>query len=138
MKFTLNFIFICLLVSCGKQESKSTIKNFKVSSQSYQSYINESSVKQHDLQKDIYIANQEYPIEISLYKDGSFYYNLPNLGDGQGNWQFKNGRIKLFAERNLFDMHIDIFSRNKNATELAITFSDRFGPKVLPVEIYNN
>ena len=56
---------------------------------------------------------------------------MANLDDGFGTWKFEDGKIKLFATRTLFDMYIDIEAREKNAKDVAIRFSDRFGEKVL-------
>jgi hypothetical protein len=129
-------IFSMFFAACG-QSSKSELKSFQVSEQQFSSYINPRNLSEANLQEDQHIVNRDYPIELALYQDGSFYYNLPNLGDGKGSWKFVKGRIQLFAKRNLFDMYIDVFSRNENASELGISFSDRFGPKVLPVEVVN-
>jgi hypothetical protein len=90
---------------------------------------------QVNLSNNLYLVNQDYPIEVSIFKDGSFYYNLPNLGDGKGTWKHENGRLKLFASRKLFDLNMDIISKDKEATGLIIYFVDRFGPKTLELEV---
>ena len=62
---------------------------------------------------------------------------LENLGDGTGTWTFKNGKLRLYAERRLFDMHILIKALEEEANKVAIEFSDRFGPRFLVMENKN-
>lgn len=81
--------------------------------------------------------NEQYPIEIALYDDHRFFYNLPNLGTGKGTWTYKGGKIKLKAKRSLFDLDIEIYGSDATHSQLAIQFSDRFGPNTLKMENNN-
>ncbi len=83
----------------------------------------------------IVLENPEYPIELSLYKDKTFRYYLARLGDGQGTWTYKDGHIQLYAERKLFVMQMQMHSTvpDADAEIVALEFSDRFGPKFLPL-----
>ena len=74
---------------------------------------------------------------VSLYEDGTWYYDLPTLGDGHGTWKFVDGRLELVAKRNLFDMKIDVLSEDEAASELSLSFIDRFGPQRIKVQILN-
>lgn len=137
-------IFLALslftIVSCGQNSDKpkSELRFFEVKSDDYAPYINQKAAPaEPNLQEDKSIINNDYPIEISLYKDGKWYYNLPNLDDGFGTWKYEGGTIKLHASRMLFDMHISIEAVEEGAKEVAIRFSDRFGPKVLAMEKLN-
>jgi hypothetical protein len=59
-----------------------------------------------NLSIDRKIVNNSYPIEIALYNNNKFYYDLPNLGDGTGEW---------------------IHAADIKAENFAIKFIDRFG-----------
>lgn len=79
------------------------------------------------------LENKDYPIRIRLHTDGTFNYDLPTLKDGEGNgtWQEVDGCIKLYAERKLFVMNMWLV-KAENGTHY-LEFSDRFGPKYLPL-----
>lgn len=132
------FIVICCF-SCGQQSKESKLEFFPITKMNFQKFLNKkrSFKARADLSKDIHLVNNDYPIEISLYEDGSWYYNLENLGDGIGSWKYSNGKLELFAERILFDMYIDIEALDKEVNSVAIKFSDRHGPKVLKMENRN-
>lgn len=83
------------------------------------------------------ILNRDYPIEIALFDDGTWHYDLPNLEEGSGTWKFEAGNIRLFAERPLFDIHINVVATAEKAAKIAIEFSDRHGYNVLPTEKIN-
>ena len=90
-----------------------------------------------NLKSDKTLLNRDYPIEIAIYSDGQWYYDLPNLDTGKGTWSLENGRIKLFAKQRLFDMHIDVVAIEENAKNVVIKFRDRFGPRILNTEKIN-
>ena len=131
-------IFIAVVgISCGPQE-KSDVEFYPVKKEHFNKYINQKEMPSNPkLSEDIHIINNDYPIEISLYKNGKWYYNLENLDDGDGTWEYKDGRIKLHAHRMLFDMHIDVEGVGEEASNLVIKFSDRFGPSTLKMEKRN-
>lgn len=83
--------------------------------------------------EDKRLSNADYPIEVELKKDGVFHYHLPTLkeGDGVGTWRYQDGHVELYAERRMFVMKMAI--RSVDDGTLALEFSDRFGPKYLPV-----
>lgn len=131
--------FTLVLCSCGKSlKDKSDITFFKVNEKSFSKYINPKSIpEQPNLSLDKTIYNNEYPIEIAIYENNKWYYNLPNLGDGKGEWRIEDGRIKLFAKRTLFNMYIDIISNDVDANSVKIQFTDRFGQQNLPMQNLN-
>lgn len=121
-----------LLFGCG---SKSDLKTYKITKNDYQDVINQSSMPSRpDLSKLKTIINRDYPIEIAIFNDGRWYYDLPNLDTGFGTWKFTEGAIKLHASRDLFDMHINVVGLEEGARILGIDFSDRHGRRVIPVE----
>jgi hypothetical protein len=133
----LSVLVLFVIVACGQQE-KTPLQMYKVDEDHFRPLVNKKDISTNpDLQSDLFLANYDYPIEVALYKNGKFYYNLDNLGDGHGTWKYQNGMIKMFAERRIFDMHMDIRSSNEEGTTFAITFSDRFGPKYLKLKLIN-
>jgi hypothetical protein len=104
----------------------------------YDKVINPSSNSNNpDLQRDIFLANYSYPIEVALYADGKMYYNLDNLGEGIGTWNFKgkNIIIETHGKRTLFDFKVKIFTVDNSAENFKIRFVDRFGTQELPLKI---
>lgn len=125
------------ITSCtGKSDSVPLFKAKK--SLDFDGILNHKQMpKDPNLTLDKSIVNNDYPIEIALYEDQKFYYNLPNLGDGTGTWKYSDGIIELRAKRTLFDMYIEIYGANQEITKMAILFSDRFGAKTLAMENIN-
>lgn len=120
---------------CGKQ-GKSKIYPLKEGA--ITKYVNQKGLPSDpNLTLDKSIINHSYPIQIALYKDGKFYYDLPNLGDGKGTWKESGGKIILKAKRTLFDMYIEIHGSDKEAQNVSIQFSDRFGPTTLKMANLN-
>ena len=134
-------LLLVTLMACGAQGKKSSLEFYPISEKDFSKFINKSSEngERRELGKssDIHIVNNDYPIEISLYDDGSWYYNLENLGQGKGKWKYNKGRLELHAERVLFDMYIDIEAAQRSAKDLIIKFSDRHGPHILRMENRN-
>ncbi len=138
----LSLIFIAtLLTSCNPlgNDDKSELKLFEVQASDFDAVINNKELPTDpDLTQDKTLLNRDYPIEIAIYQNGKWYYDLPNLDTGTGTWKYENGKIKLYAERDLFDMHIEVVATKEHGATMAIKFADRFGPKVLEVEKVNS
>lgn len=82
------------------------------------------------------LENASYPIELRLYKDKTFHYHLARLGDGEGTWEHRDGHLELYAERKIFVMRMQVLSVSPDeptAESISLEFSDRFGPKFLPL-----
>ena len=135
--FVLSLLF--LAASClDLKEEPSELRFFQVKKEDFKPYVNK--IKKPaipNLSELKTIINLEYPIEIALFQDGTWYYDLPNLDTGSGTWTFENGAIKLFAERNLFDMVIWLEATKEKAKDVRIRFSDRWGPKVFSMDKRN-
>lgn len=126
-----------VFISCGKEES---VERFKIDEAKIARIVNEKNLISHtDFNVDKSIKNLEYPIELALYKNNKFYYSLPTLADGtgQGIWKFHEGSIVLYAQRDLFDMYIEIYAADPENKNYLITFIDRFGKKTLKVSNIN-
>lgn len=120
------------------QEEKSELQFFQVDSSVASTVINNKGLPRNpDLSSDKTLINRDYPIEVALYKDGRWFYDLPNLDTGVGTWKMENGMIKLFAKRRLFDMHIDVVATKEKGEKWALKFRDRFGPQILSTEKIN-
>lgn len=129
MEKTLLAILAFTLISCG---GKSGPKVHAVSEESFSKFINEKNLPADpNLNLDKSIVNNDYPIQIALYKNNKFYYDLPNLDAGTGTWSFSNGQLVLKSKHRLFDMRIDVHSLDEAGNKLAIKFIDRHGPQTL-------
>jgi hypothetical protein len=127
----LGFLF---LVSCG---GKST-KFYSAKEESFSKFVNEKAKPKYpNMTLDKSIINNDYPIQLALYKDGQFYYDLPNLDDGKGTWSYENGQIVLRSKHRLFDMKINVKALDQDATNVGITFFDRHGFQELKMEKIN-
>lgn len=134
------FLISFVLMGCNPAEKteKGDLQFFTVEAKDFESYINQKQMPERpDLTSDKTLLNRDYPIEIALYSDGRWFYDLPNLDTGKGTWKLENGRLKLFAKQRLFDMHIDVVAIKANAKDVIIKFSDRFGPRILNTEKVN-
>ncbi|MBL7665997.1 MAG: hypothetical protein JNM93_12755 [Bacteriovoracaceae bacterium] len=138
MKHLFLGISLCYLAVACQELSNNTsqVKVFLREESHYLKLVNDSK-NEANLNKDIYLANDDYPIELALYENKRFYYNLPNYGEGYGSWKYDQGKIQLEARTAHFPMHIDLVSVEEKGTGFAITFRDRFGPKVLKVDLAN-
>ncbi len=112
--------FAILLAGCQDLYSAKRPYEVREESREYFSDLNEKI-----------LINKEYPIEVQLRKDGTFWYKLNKLGEGEGTWLYEEGHAKLYAERKLFVMKLDIRAAESGPV---IEFSDRFGPKFLKIE----
>lgn len=132
---TILLISLLILSACGKHSNS---KDYPIKSDEVARFVNDKAMPADpNLTLDKAIVNTDYPIEIALYKDGRFYYDLPRLGDGHGTWVHKNDHIELKAKRTLFDMYIEIHSADEGAHNLSIQFTDRFGPNHLEMKNVN-
>lgn len=132
-------MLFCLLVLIGCYGNNSDIQIYSVDKSDFEHVINKKQVNDQKINFANYktLLNRDYPIEVAIFEDGSWYYDLPNLGEGKGTWKYDGGSIKLHAERNLFDMNIDIMALKEKASEIGISFTDRFGYQILKAEKIN-
>ncbi len=119
-----------LFISCGKKKSELIL--FEKDEADYTQFINQKpKPNQPNLSLDKRIVNNDYPIEIALYSDGKFFYNLPNLGEGEGTFQYENGVLKLVAERKILtfdvEMNYTFTITRKDGSQSLLKFRDRRG-----------
>jgi hypothetical protein len=126
---TILLLSLVLIGACGKSSNK---KLYRVELAAVAKFVNEKPLPANpNLSLEKSFVNNSYPITIALYEDGRFYYDLPNLGDGNGTWKHSNGKIQLKAKRTIFNMYIEVSATDEKAESLTIQFSDRFGPNTL-------
>lgn len=77
----------------------------------------------------------EYPMRMALFANGRFYYQVDNLGDGQGTWDVTDGVLRLRAIRPLFDMNLFVSGANDESDETVIRFIDRHGFNSVRIEL---
>lgn len=120
-----------LLVSCGGKNTKFYTAN----EADFSKYVNDKNLPAlPNLSLDKSIVNNDYPIQLALYKNKRFYYDLPNLDEGTGTWSYSNGQIVLKSKHRLFNMRIDIKALDVNAEKIAVNFIDRHGAQTLKME----
>jgi hypothetical protein len=131
-------LLIFLMVAASCNDSGSSSHTYLITEKGISKLTNKKPLpKDPNLTLDKSIHNPTYPIQIALYEDGKFYYDLPNLGDGTGTWRQSGDKIELKAKRTLFDMYIEIRARDAEEENFLIQFTDRFGPNTLKVENLN-
>lgn len=77
----------------------------------------------------------QYPMRMALFPEGKFYYQVDNLGDGEGRWDIKDGVLRMRAIRPLFDMHLFVSGEKAAGDEAIIRFIDRHGFNSLRLEL---
>jgi hypothetical protein len=137
MRLALLILTILIGTSCtGKSDSADL--HTASDAGAYTKFVNQKKMPSNpNLTLDKTIINHKYPIEIALYKDGRFFYDLPNLGTGKGKWKYTDGKIELRATRKIFDMYIEVYGADTTIETAAIQFNDRFGSNTLKMENKN-
>lgn len=129
-----SLLILILAASCGSKDAHEV----KVAQEVFSSHINTKVMpEQVNLKQDKSFLNRDYPIEVALYSNGKWFYDLPNLGKGTGTYQYLDGKIQLFASRDLFDINIELLSTDEVGSAFILSFRDRFGRVVLETELMN-
>ncbi len=132
---TLAVLVLILAAGCGKPSSG---KLYKLAPEALPRYVNTKSLPADpNLTLDKSIVNNSYPIQLALYQDGRFYYDLPNLGDGTGTWRAEGGVLVLKAKRTLFDMVLEVKGNDEAGNSVSVQFTDRFGSNTLKMTNLN-
>lgn len=140
--FTLGVLLT--FAGCGEKSAKE-LAFHRPEKASFNKLVNTKSTRHANLNKDKFLyTNPDYPIELALYDDGKFYYNLPQLGDGQGSWEYKDGVLSLVATRYYailnrdVDMIYEIKSLDAEGTKFMVFFRDRTGLKSYKLHLKND
>lgn len=135
MKTIRLLLSLFMLLSCGREATK---PQFKVVESAFSKSLNTMPMPTDvDLTQVKKLVNNDYPIEVALFKDNQWFYNLPNLGSGKGTYHYKDGVLKLFASRDLFDIYMEVRAADEQGSAFRLSFSDRFSYKLLETEINN-
>lgn len=81
-------------------------------------------------------SDQKYVMRYALFDNGKFYYEVANLGHGNGTWQFRDGIINLFASRSFFDLDIDLSAAGATDDRLEMNFIDRYGSNSAAAQVH--
>jgi len=136
-------IIATFITSCGNKGSMSFDDKEKLTKDDSQYLINHKKMPASpDLGEDAFIANYDYPVELSIYENGKFYYNLDNLGDGTGDWKEVDGIMQLSAEHELFNLGMTInmtfyVYRGEGEKNYKLSFRDRHGLKKFKAKVLN-
>lgn len=141
MKILLLSAIVLLFVSCEPQKP-TDVKFYQVEQADFDHIINKKDHKtvksgKIDLANYKTLLNRDYPIEVAIFDDGTWYYDLPNLDTGSGTWKFVAGNIRLHANRPLFDININVVATAEKAAKISVEFSDRHGYNLLSAEKIN-
>lgn len=134
--FCVLFLMAGCLVSCSPISEMTAHER---ESAFYTRFVNESgdvSAAKNNLDKvKLLQTGSEYPMRMALFPEGTFYYQVDNLGDGEGRWDIKDGVLRMRAIRPLFDMHLFVSGEKPVGDEAIIRFIDRHGFNSLRVEL---
>ena len=82
-------------------------------------------------------TNDDYPIRISLYNNGKFYYQVDELGAGIGDWKYENGGLHLTSRRKIFDLNFYVTAAGETGDQVEVKFFDRHGFNRFPLDFRN-
>lgn len=86
-------------------------------------------------QLKLMVSNERYDMRIALFDNGVFYYQVDNLGDGEGSWEYRDGILRLKAVRPVFDMDLDIMAEKAEGENTIVQFVDRFRFNSVPINL---
>ncbi|MDA8792023.1 hypothetical protein N9N67_02185 [Bacteriovoracaceae bacterium] len=139
MKLSLSLILASLFIfSCGKPNSKPEVQQEAISADDYQFSINQKPSKRKTIRTDKYWYTDEYyrgDISLYLYDDGKVYYELENLGSGEGEWKYADDKITLKASFSFIDMEFELFLTERNPDKFYLKFTDSKGTQVKEVKL---
>lgn len=123
-------------VGCGP---KPTAEGSKRDFSFYSHLINpadqyqQASGNLHELK--LMISNEKYSMRVAMFDNGVFYYQVNNLGDGEGTWEYREGILKLKAVRTIFDIDLDIMAESSESDATIVQFVDRFRFNSVPMQL---
>ena len=82
-------------------------------------------------------TNDDYPIRLSIYSNGKFYYQVDELGNGIGDWHYENGGLRLTSRRKIFDLNFYVTAAEQTGDKIVVKFFDRHGFNQFPLDFRN-
>lgn len=131
-------ILLCLLVLSGCGSKKSMIVNTR-DKEFYSRFVNSTqmapSVESKLTSVKLLETGKDYPMRFVLFDNGTFYYQVHKLGNGNGKWSYQSGALELIATRSFFDLTIYLSAAKSEGDEILFRFIDRFGMNSVPTEL---
>ncbi|MCC6138734.1 MAG: transposase [Bdellovibrionaceae bacterium] len=78
-----------------------------------------------------------YEGRFALYDNGTFYYEINNLGNGTGDWVYSEGALRLKAGRIFLDLIFFVSAAEAKGTNTVVRFIDRNGPQKMDIQYQN-
>lgn len=135
MKLTAFVIAIgMVLTACGKPVvSEGNKRDFSFYNQFINSNDQYPNAAQNLSQLKLFTSEEKYSMRLAIFENGSFYYQVNNLGDGEGRWEYHDGILRLKAVRPIFDMDLDIMAEREEVDDTIVQFVDRFRFNSVPI-----
>lgn len=133
------FLSACFLTACSYD--KVNLVEHPRSKEFYDPFIN--SGRDHTAAKSempslkLFRISGLYEGRFALYDNGTFYYEINNLGDGTGDWVYSDGALRLKAGRIFFDMIFFVSAAQAQGTDTVVKFVDRNGPQRMSIQYQN-
>ncbi len=83
---------------------------------------------------NLLVSNQKYKMRYALFDNGKFYYEVDNLGHGNGKWSYHEGALNLFANRTMFDLDLNLVATEAEGDAISMQFLDRFGNNTVQIQ----
>lgn len=81
--------------------------------------------------------DEVYKMRFLLFENGQVYYQINNLGNGNGHWQYVDGALTVIATRPIFDMELTFSAAETEGQKMVVRFIDRHGFNSAPVLFRN-
>lgn len=124
-----------LLAACGKPvTSEGSKRDFAFYSQFINSSDQYPNASQNLENLKVMTSDVRYSMRLAMFENGVFYYQVNNLGDGEGRWEYRDGIIRLTAVRPVFDLDLEIMAEQEASDTTIVQFIDRFRFNSVPIE----
>jgi hypothetical protein len=72
-------------------------------------------------------TNDVYRMRFALFDNGKVYYQIDNLGNGNGSWVYEDGALVVTATRPIFDMELTLSAAASDGNGTVFRYLDRHG-----------
>lgn len=128
--------FFLVLLSCGKDGAERDLQYTEIRPVVLQGLVNSKGYDQRNNQTiDKTIYNDKAKASFSLYSDGKIFYEIIGVGSGEGSWRDKGSYLELTADTGLFDMVLEI--RTKDNENFEFHYRDRHGFNIVNAQMKN-
>lgn len=125
-----------LTASCSSDKGSPTPKRDRAF---FNQFVNSAQdfdkTQQHKLSElKLLVSTEKYNMRYALFDNGKVYYEVNNLGDGEGRWTYKDGTLNIFANRMMFDLDLTLSAAAETGDDLKMRFYDRHGEQSVKVQ----